>query len=192
MRVRTDYPFGETIALSVDPSAPTQFPLRLRIPTWCAKPTIAVNGKHVALVVEKGFALVDRTWRAGDRVDLRFPMSVRLESGVDHVGAESVGRWNCIFHGPVLYALGVPEKDENTPADPSFRTDYRIDAKTALVSARVVRKPMPARWDWPFDAPVKVEDVATADGTRITLIPYGCTRLRMTMFPEPATKAKRQ
>lgn len=192
VRVRTDYPFGETIALSVDPSAPTQFPLRLRIPTWCAKPTIVVNGKHVALVVEKGFALVDRTWRAGDRVDLRFPMSVRLESGVDHVGAEPVGRWNCIFHGPVLYALGVPEKDENTPADPSFRTDYRIDAKTALVSARVVRKPMPARWDWPFDAPVKVENVATADGTRITLIPYGCTRLRMTMFPEPATKAKRQ
>ena len=187
--VRTDYPFGEIIALSVEPSAPVRFPLRLRLPAWCARPTVSVNGECVSPTVHDGFALLDRTWRAGDRVELNFPMTLRLEGGLDHAGEKPAGRWNSVCHGPLLYALGVPEKDENTPADPSFRTDYRLDPKTALVSAKVVRKPMPAKWKWPFDAPVRIKGVTAADGSQVDLIPYGCTRLRMTMFPEPVASS---
>lgn len=186
VRVRTDYPFGEAIAVTVAPATPVRFPLRLRMPAWCASPTVSVNGERVLPMVRDGFALLDRTWRVGDRVDLNFPMSLRMEGGLDHVGAKQAGRWSSVFHGPLLYALGVPEKDENTPADPSFRTDYRLDPKTALASARVVRKSMPAKWNWPFDAPVRIEGVTAADGAQVVLIPYGCTRLRMTMFPTPA------
>ena len=186
VRVRTDYPFGEVIAVTVEPSMPVRFPLHLRMPTWCARPTVSVNGERVSPAVHNGFALLDRIWRASDRIELKFPMSLRLEGGFDHVGGKPIGRWNSVCHGPLLYALGVPEKDENTPADSSFRTDYALDPKTALASAKIVRKPMPAKWNWPFDAPVRIEGVTAADGAQVALIPYGCTRLRMTMFPEPA------
>ena len=189
VRVRTDYPFGDTIAVMVDPSVPSHFPLRLRIPAWCANPAVSVNGERIVASADRGFVSVDRIWKVGDRIDLAFPMTLRLEGGVDRNTAKEGVRWNSVFHGPLLYALGVPEKDENTPADSSFRTDYRLDPKTALALAKVVRKPMPAKWNWSFDAPVRIEDVTAADGAQIALIPYGCTRLRMTMFPESASSS---
>lgn len=189
IRVRTDYPFDETIAVTVDPLKPVCFPIRLRIPSWCRNPIVSVNGERSKLAVEKGFVSFGRIWKSGDRIDLRFPMALRMEGGVDHHGARSAGRWCSVYHGPILYALGVPEKNENEPADPAFRTDYSLDPNFALASAKVIRKPMPAKWDWPFDAPVRIEEVGAVDGTRITLIPYGCTRLRMTMFPVQAVSA---
>ena len=39
-----------------------------------------------------------------------------------------------------------------------------------------------AVWDWPLDAPVKVIAKDTA-GRPLELVPYGCTKLRVSMFP---------
>ena len=41
---QTAYPFEETIRVAVDPEQPASFPLYFRIPGWCTKPRIAVNG----------------------------------------------------------------------------------------------------------------------------------------------------
>ena len=57
----------------------------------------------------------------------------------------------------------------------------RLDPETALVGAKVERKPMPAKWGWQLDAPVRVS-VRAETGERLSLVPYGCTRLRKTMF----------
>jgi hypothetical protein len=69
---------------------------------------------------------------------------------------------------------------------------------------------MPAKWDWPLKAPLKLrvnaarcdwtptpqnplppEPVAQAKSPeRITLVPYGCTKFRVSMFPVAAKAAK--
>ena len=41
----TEYPFRETIRLTVNPATPLSFPLHLRIPAWATGATIAVNGR---------------------------------------------------------------------------------------------------------------------------------------------------
>ena len=41
---------------------------------------------------------------------------------------------------------------------------------------------MPAKWDWPLAAPVKLKTKA-ADGSPLELVPYGCTKLHISMFP---------
>ena len=47
------------------------FPLYFRIPAWCAKPRIAVNGAPVdAAPDEKGFVRIARDWAGGDTVEL--------------------------------------------------------------------------------------------------------------------------
>ena len=33
--VTTDYPFGETIRIKIEPERDVEFPLYLRIPGWC-------------------------------------------------------------------------------------------------------------------------------------------------------------
>ena len=67
----TDYPFGETIEMSINPAREAVFPIFFHIPGWCANPELSVNG--VANKVEqnaKGFACVSRSWKAGDTVRL--------------------------------------------------------------------------------------------------------------------------
>jgi hypothetical protein len=68
---KTDYPFNETIEISVQPQREAAFPLEFRIPGWCAAPVLSVNGSAVAVERNaKGFVRVQRTWKPGDTVRL--------------------------------------------------------------------------------------------------------------------------
>src|SRR5437667_1134390 len=44
----TDYPFSETITLRISTPKTVKFPLHLRVPGWCSKPSAKANGKSVA------------------------------------------------------------------------------------------------------------------------------------------------
>ena len=63
------------------------------------------------------------------------------------------------------------------------RTDWQLDATRAAADAQVVRTPMPAKWDWPLAAPMKLKTKAS-DGTPLELVPYGCAKLRISMFSD--------
>jgi hypothetical protein len=180
IETKTDYPFNETLAMTVTPAKPLVFPLRLRVPEWCANPSFAVNGEAQNLAVgADGFAVVKREWKSGDTVTLTLPMSPKVETMRDF---NNRGKPYCsITCGPLLCAYGLPEKDENTPV-PGARTDWQLDAMHAAADAQIVRTPMPAKWDWPLDAPFKLKTKA-ADGSPLELVPYGCAKLRISMFP---------
>lgn len=122
LRQETDYPYEGDIRLSVDPEKPMAFALRLRIPTWAGKRlvpgdlyaytesgpawTMSVNGDPVEPDVTRGFAVLDRTWRPGDRVDLRLPMPVKANTCLEVVEAN---RGRVAFsRGPLVFcAEGV-------------------------------------------------------------------------------------
>ena len=48
---------------------------------------IKVNGNLVKAKLEKGFAVIERSWKAGDEVELNLPMLVRFSSCIDKVKA---------------------------------------------------------------------------------------------------------
>jgi len=82
LRVRqsTNFPQEETTQLSVHTSSPSRMRLKVRHPAWCARMSIAVNGKPHALASTPGsYAEIDRTWRDGDVVNVRLPMQLRFE-----------------------------------------------------------------------------------------------------------------
>ncbi len=99
---RTDYPFGEEIHLTLNPTAPVVFPLSLRIPGWCSAARLAVNGKPVSLPqIKNGFATLRRRFSAGDTVTLTLPMKTALS----HWPQNGVG----LEHGPLVYSLPIKE-----------------------------------------------------------------------------------
>jgi Uncharacterized protein conserved in bacteria len=98
---KTDYPFADTIALSVSIAKPAQFPLVLRIPDWCATPQIAVNGEAIAGLKPGSFHRIDREWRNGDKVAIRFPMTVHVTRGMN----DSIS----VHRGPLLYSLRIAQ-----------------------------------------------------------------------------------
>ncbi len=227
---RTDYPFDNTVDISVQPARETAFPLEFHIPGWCAAPTLSVNGE--AVVVERnprGFVRVSRSWKPGDTVQLRLPMTPSVRRGRDaasgppYDGAhrptpvtipeETSTRgvpYASVSYGPLLFALPIPDTtDANTP-DPSARWQFALDVQHPGLT--IERAAMPARWDWPLNAPLKLRANAveiawdpdpkapslpllpaarSKPAQPITLIPYGCTKFRVSMFPvtaEPEVK----
>lgn len=106
----TEYPWDSKVTVTVAPDSPTSFCLRLRLPAWCRDPRIALNGAAVTLIVEKGYAVIEREWSAGDTVTLDLPMPVERVYASPKVRQDN-GRI-ALQRGPVVYCL---EAEDNGP-----------------------------------------------------------------------------
>ena len=216
----TDYPFGETIRMNVDPARDVEFPLYFRIPGWCKDARVTVNGSEVTATPDnKGFAKIARVWTKNDVVELQFPMEPHVARGYETEVPSANRRYfsfrpaevfrprrlpyASVLYGPLLFSLPIADVDPNTPVqDAQWRYALDTDAAQGDVGITVERKPMPARWAWALDAPVVLnvpvqaidwnptDDHALPDqpvtGTAretVRLVPYGCTKFRISMFP---------
>ncbi len=72
----TEYPAQDTVKLKVRKAGNGRFAMKLRIPAWTKGATLKVNG--VAQAATPGsLAVVKRTWKAGDVVELTIPQPLR-------------------------------------------------------------------------------------------------------------------
>jgi len=102
---RTRYPWDGKVAITVRPEKAAEFTLALRIPGWCRKASLKINGKAVSLkpVTRKGYAHVKRLWKKGDRVELLLPMPVeRVEA---HPNVRQDAGKVALKRGPIVYCL---------------------------------------------------------------------------------------
>ena len=99
----TQYPWDGRVELTIEPERPLRFALHLRVPGWCRRFTLAVNGKRVAVRARKGYVAVRRLWRTGDKLLLQLAMPVRLTRANPHV-RQMAGRV-AVERGPLVYCL---------------------------------------------------------------------------------------
>ena len=103
----TAYPFSEEITFQVRTSRPVNFSLVLRIPGWCRKAGLLVNGRAVKRALKPGsFVPVKRTFSHNDRITLILPMELKARKWP----GGGVG----IERGPLVYALHI--KEDRRPA----------------------------------------------------------------------------
>ena len=98
----TGYPFREDVTIRVKTEKPTRFPLSVRIPGWCGKAVVSVNGKAAGPSVAGTFQKLDRVWVIGDLVEIHLPMELRTTSWENHSVA--------VERGPLVFALKVAEE----------------------------------------------------------------------------------
>ena len=205
----TNYPFRDTIRLTVKSARAARFPLVLRIPGWVEAASVAVNGQAQSGVQSGKFLRLDRQWNSGDRVELRFPMQPRATNWYNNSLA--------IERGPLVYSLKIGEtwhklKSLGPSSDwevyPSSPWNYAlvIDKNNPAASIQVKEQPigkqpfnaegapveltMKARrltsWEIVDDSagPLPVSPVTSKEPEQtVTLIPYGAAKLRITAFP---------
>jgi hypothetical protein len=115
----TRYPWEGAVKMTVSPDQSAPLTIHVRIPGWArnepvpgdlysyadksaAKVSLKVNGRAVPIQVEKGYVSLNRTWKAGDAIELNLPMPVRRVVANDQVAADR-GRV-AIERGPIVYA----------------------------------------------------------------------------------------
>jgi hypothetical protein len=214
----TDYPFGDIVEFVVHATKDVRFPLHFRIPSWCEKAEISVNGRSWRPAGKPGtFARIERVFSNGDRIGLHLPSrlqlpswphkSVSIEKGplvfsyavptrqqrsrVAPKQSKKLPAWELTPDGPWNYGLSVDEKNLQAAAhvtvsllrNEPWSIDHSPIAMT-VPARRVTNWKLPREGVVP-DVPRKPEIAQRTE--RITLVPYGATTLRVTVFPQIPT-----
>ena len=157
----TEYPWDGRVSITLNPKESRAFSLKIRVPDrmvsklYTATPdangiaSLALNGPRMDPVMEGGYAVITRTWRAGDRIDLELPLRVQRVKADERIAANR-GRV-ALKYGPLVYNIE--------------REDQDID------QALAPRAPLTTEWREDFLGGVTVLRGAFANGSPLTAIP---------------------
>jgi DUF1680 family protein len=125
----TDYPWSGKIAITVNPKTRKRFAVRLRVPNRTTSrlytPTpevsgvvsLAVNGKAVKPEIEKGYAVITREWKAGDKIEMELPLKVQRVNPSERI--EAVRGKMALRYGPLIYNVEKVDEDISKALDPA-------------------------------------------------------------------------
>jgi DUF1680 family protein len=136
---KTDYPWKGAVAITVNPERPATFSLHVRIPNrklsklYTESPAISgvkhfsVNGVAMTPHIEKGYAVVTREWKAGDRVELELPMEPQRVTADDRIKAD-LGTV-ALKYGPLVYNVETADGQniEQHLSDAPLKAEWRPD-----------------------------------------------------------------
>lgn len=139
---QNNYPWDGALKFTVSSATADNFNVMIRIPGWARneampsdlysftnasanKAQIKVNGQTINYNIEKGYAIINRTWNKNDVIEVSLPMDVRQVKAIDKV-KEDVGKV-ALQRGPLVYCaewLDNNGKASNIimPADAVFST----------------------------------------------------------------------
>lgn len=199
----SDYPFRQSVNITVTPQQALRFPLRLRMPGWSKDTRISVNGESVTAA--QGFTTIERTWAPGDTIEVTFGADVAIERGFN--GALSFSR------GALVYALPIKENwllwrkrglTNDWQIYPGSRWNLGMHADTPITVSEhpIGDKPFAGATpavqlavqgqyvpDWKATdgsadpIPAKAEPASDEAAQSITLTPYAGAKLRIAAFP---------
>ena len=118
LEVQTRYPWDGEVRVGVRRLPPGGGPwtLYLRLPGWCDRPRVRVNGEPAGIEERPGtYAALRRAWQEGDEVTLDLPMPVRRLRAHPHVLADT-GRV-ALARGPLVYCLEAADHPGVDPWD---------------------------------------------------------------------------
>jgi hypothetical protein len=123
---QTRYPWEGKVVVSIDRATGKQFGLKIRIPGWAQnqavpsdlyqftdqnaeKYSIQINGKETSSELVNGYAVLNRNWKNGDRIEIDFPMPVQKVAANPTVEND---RGKLAYQrGPLVYCF--EDKDNN-------------------------------------------------------------------------------
>ena len=174
VREETDYPNSGRVRMTVDPSAPASFPVRCRIPAWAAGATVAINGAAAPGAATPGaFFEILREWRAGDRIEIDFPMRWRLVKGRER----QAGRV-AVMRGPQVFCL-------NPAQDPELATRDGVELGYLALDPASLSDPVASDAVRPGGIGCRVKAWKPGFG----LSPKADHELTLTEFPDPEGRA---
>jgi DUF1680 family protein len=180
---QNNYPWDGNLKIIITPKQADAFTVRIRIPGWARgealpsdlyqfatatenKVDVKVNGKPQTYAFEKGYAVLQRTWKRGDVVEVALPMDVQKvvahEKVTDNIGKVALQR------GPLVYCAEWADNDGIAsnimiPAASSFTSEHQPQLLNGVTVLKT-KAPVVA-------VDEKAQNVHTVTKT-VTAIPY--------------------
>lgn len=102
----TEYPWNGKITITIKENTINPVQLHLRIPGWCKKYTVTINGRVPEVPSRKdanGFVVFGGKWKAGEKIELMLDMpAILIES---NPLVEETRNQVTVKRGPVVYCL---------------------------------------------------------------------------------------
>jgi DUF1680 family protein len=135
----TNYPWDGKVSITVNPKTARNFTVRLRVPNRTVSPlyaaapdangltSIRLNGAVVKAAVANGYAVITRTWKAGDKIELLLPMTPQRVHADDRVVANR-GKV-ALRYGPLTYSIEQVDQDitKSLRPDAPLTTEWKAD-----------------------------------------------------------------
>jgi len=167
----TRFPESDTTTVTVRASKPTRMALRVRVPYWVGEGGSArLNGKPLeAFAGPSSYLVVDRTWRDGDRLDVRLPMQLHVHPMPDDSSVQAV------MYGPLVLVGRMGTEgitSENRRAEPTKPRTVPEFKDPAPPPAPTIRAASDDVGSWVTAVPGKpLEFQTTGQATPMTLVP---------------------
>ena len=173
----TRYPANEQVRITVGLAGEKAFTLKLRMPAWCRVPSVQIKGRPVALTPgPDGYVAVQRFWKNGDQVELRFKLEPRVVAG-DHKNSGKLA----VLYGPLVLAA-----DADLLGDQLKGIKSVAFASADLAALAVTPEPAPDQYKtWPGAQVFRVNAIArqaSRSGMPVTTVP-----IRLVPFADAGT-----
>jgi DUF1680 family protein len=103
VRETSTYPWSGAIAIAIEPTAPAEFDVKLRIPGWCKSWSVSVNGESLTLDPAAGYVTIRRRWQKGDAIAL--DLSMPAERVYAHPAVIMDAGRVALRRGPLVYCI---------------------------------------------------------------------------------------
>ena len=176
----TRYPWDGKVSITLNPKAAKQFSLHIRVPDrdigtlYRNTPevdgitSLSVNGRPLEPAVNRGYAVITRTWNTGDTIDLVFPMTIQRAKADSRIEADR-GKV-ALRYGPLVYNIEQADQDITGALSPTA--------------------PLTAEWKPELLDGVVVVKGQFADGSPMTAIP-NFARMNRGPSPPPSAQGRR-
>lgn len=120
LKLSTEYPADGKVMLAIESGRSRTYEMAVRHPGWLADAVVfKVNGKEVAQSEKPGaYALIKRTWKAGDKLEFELPLHLRTEAMPDNPKQVAV------LYGPLVLAADLGS-GADTPRIPVLVTESK-------------------------------------------------------------------
>ncbi len=197
---QNNYPWDGHLKFKLFPKSPSTFDLMIRIPGWAQnkvlpsdlyafeksgdnKISIRINGVQIDYSIQNGYAVINRTWKKNDLVELLLPMEIKRIKANERV-KDDLGKV-ALQRGPLVYCAEWPDNNGKAanivlPQGTSFSSEWKPDLLNGIT---VLKAEVPV-----ITTDSKNNTVSTSMQT-VTAIPYYAWANRgkgemMLWFPE--------
>jgi hypothetical protein len=128
LTLQTGLPWNGDVKLTIGKDYNQE--IRLRLPEWASDYALKINGKEASMTIDKGYAVLKRSWKAGDEITFTIDLTPKMVAADPQVKEDEGKR--VVMRGPLVYCAEEVDNPQtydqmvlsaSTRLTPSYKAD---------------------------------------------------------------------